>query len=85
MSIAAAIAADGTTATPSDGSWASRKVDVGRYELAFGRDVDLAVRSWDTLAGVTVQPLAYDVWLITFVADEVPVDTAFTFRAAPLP
>lgn len=83
--IAAAVASDGTAATPSDGTWAARKVDVGRYELAFGHDVDLAVRSWDQPAGVTVQPLPGDVWLITFVADGAPVDTGFTFQAAPSP
>ena len=83
--IAAAVAADGTMATPSDGRWASRKVDVGRYELAFGNDVALAIRSWDQPAGVTVKPLPGDVWLVTFAAEDAPVDTGFTFRAAPAP
>lgn len=83
--IAAAIAPDGTAATPADGTWASRKVDVGRYELAFGHDVTLAIRSWTEPAGVIVQPLPDDVWLVTFVADDAPVDSGFTFEAAPLP
>ena len=83
--IAAAIASDGTVATPSDGTWASRKLDVGRYELAFTHDVDLEIRSWTEAAGVTVQPRPGDVWLVTFVAGDAPVDSAFTFRAAPLP
>ena len=83
--VAAAIASDGTVATTSDGTWAARKVDVGRYELAFDHDVDLAIRSWTEPAGVTVQPRPGDVWLITFATDDAPVDTAFTFQAAPLP
>ena len=83
--IAAAIAPDGSVATPSDGTWSARKVDVGRYELAFGHDVDLDIRSWTEPAGVTVQPRPGDVWMVSFVAGDVPVDSAFTFQAAPLP
>jgi hypothetical protein len=83
--IAAAIAPDGTVATPADGTWTARKLDVGRYELSFAHDVDLAIRSWTEPADVTVQPRPGDVWLVTFAAAEVPVDTAFTFQAAPLP
>lgn len=84
-SITASVAADGTNATVSDGTWASRKVGAGRYQLAFDHDVHLVLQSWDALAVVTVEPFSDDLWLITFVAEDAPVDSAFTFRAAPLP
>jgi hypothetical protein len=89
VSIDAAVAADGTPAPgtrtngPQDG-WAARKVGSGAYELSFSSDVDLAIRSWEQPAGVTVRPLTHRSWAVSFTADDVPVDTAFTFEAAPL-
>ena len=82
--IAAVIAADGTVATPSDGTWTARKVDRGQYRLSFGHDVELAIRSWVEPAGVTVRPLADAEWLVTFASGDDPVDTAFRIEAAPL-
>ena len=83
--IAAVIAADGTLATPSDGSWTARKVELGRYRLSFDHDVDLDVASWEEPAGVTVQPLPGAEWLVSFEAGDGPIDTAFRIEAAPLP
>jgi hypothetical protein len=62
--------------------WRVQHVDRGRYELDFGRRVDLSVDSWETTAAVILRPLTDATWQVDFVDDHTAVDTSFSFTAA---
>jgi hypothetical protein len=79
----AAVDAAGIALTPADG-WAVRRAGVGTYELTFAADVHLDVRSWEVPADVTLRPVGEGRWTVGFAVDGAPVDTAFSFEAAPI-
>jgi hypothetical protein len=81
--VSAAVDAMGVARVPPDG-WAVRRAGPGTYELTFDHDVRIDLGSWEAPADVTMRPVGDRRWTIAFEADGAPVDTAFTFRAAPL-
>jgi hypothetical protein len=80
--VTAAVDAMGVALVPPDG-WSVHRAGPGTYELSFARDVRVDLGSWEAPAEVTLRPIGEGRWTIAFEADGAPVDTAFSFRAAP--
>lgn len=79
--VAGAVTSVGTAVGAASG-WEVTRADVGRYELRFGRDVDLTIDSWDVAADVELRPVGNRTWTVRFdEAGPVAVDAAFTFTA----
>lgn len=71
------------TGAPIGGAlgWTAARTSPGRYELTFAADLAVDVLAWDAPAAVTVRPLESGTWLVDFLEQGTPVDTAFSFTA----
>jgi len=71
------------TGAPVGGAhgWSAERVQPGRYALTFEADLAIDVVSWDIPAAVTVKPVESGGWLVDFIEEGTPVDTAFSFTA----
>jgi hypothetical protein len=74
------------TGAPVGGAlgWTAERTQPGRYQLTFDADLSVDVLSWDVPAAVTVKPVDAGTWLVDFIEEGTPVDTAFSFTATLL-
>ena len=74
------------TGSPIGGAlgWTAERTQLGRYQLTFDADLAVDVLAWDVPAAVTVKPIDVGTWLIDFIEEGTPVDTAFSFTATLL-
>jgi hypothetical protein len=80
----AAVDASGSARTSEPG-WSVARVDIGRYELTFPGEMEIALGTWNAIAEVTTKPVSETTWVVAFevVGGDEPIDSSFTFLASP--
>jgi len=78
----ASVNADGAIEAAAAGVIVHRR-EAGVYDVTLDVPAALSVSSWSAPATVILTPTTATGWVVTFLADDQPVDVDFTLHASP--